>query len=251
VLPEFRPVFVELRKDNPAAQPKSRRRWSYRNRFWRKYGPAITLWIKSQSKNRALRDLADRMHFFILRQGLVRVVRSDATWPHAQIINYPRNPGRFKYLFSMWSFGEKEFFDTLEAYCDFLAAYDAKTGFRCDLPTVGYSIAQDRGALLSYGWDGATLSIDPASTGGPEWEEFLKEYNKFCSERNGCPLFNQTPFLTREEVAKAFGPRLKLFADYRRQADPDNRLLDSYFRELLGAEVAAAAPTPTAAQPAK
>jgi len=26
---------------------------------------------------------------------------------------------------------------------------------------------------------------------------------------------------------------LKLFADYRRQADPDNRLLDSYFREFL------------------
>ena len=26
---------------------------------------------------------------------------------------------------------------------------------------------------------------------------------------------------------------LKLFADYRRQADPENRLLDSYFRDLL------------------
>jgi hypothetical protein len=32
---------------------------------------------------------------------------------------------------------------------------------------------------------------------------------------------------------KAFGDRLKLFADYRRQADPDNRMLDSHFRELL------------------
>ena len=29
------------------------------------------------------------------------------------------------------------------------------------------------------------------------------------------------------------GERQKLFADYRRQADPDNRLLDSYFRDLL------------------
>jgi len=47
------------------------------------------------------------------------------------------------------------------------------------------------------------------------------------------PLFNQTPFLTREQVRKAFSGRLKLFADYRRQADPEDRLLDSHFRDLL------------------
>jgi FAD/FMN-containing dehydrogenase len=98
---------------------------------------------------------------------------------------------------------------------------------------VGYSIAADRNALLSYCWDGATLSIDPASTGGKEWEEFLRAYNDFCSARGGQPLFNQTPFLTREQAQKAFAERLKLFADYRRQADPENRLLDSYFRDLL------------------
>jgi FAD/FMN-containing dehydrogenase len=101
------------------------------------------------------------------------------------------------------------------------------------LPCVGYSIVQDREALLSYSWEGPTLSIDPASTGGKEWEEFLPAYNEFCSARGGQPLFNQTPFLTREQAQKAFAERLKLFADYRRQADPENRLLDSYFRDLL------------------
>jgi hypothetical protein len=34
-------------------------------------------------------------------------------------------------------------------------------------------------------------------------------------------------------VAKAFGQRLQLFADARRRADPGDRLLDNYFRELL------------------
>jgi L-gulonolactone oxidase len=233
IFPYVRRVLVEIRKDNADVKPTSRRRWSYRNRFWRKYGPAIALWIRAQTENRKLRDLADRMHFFILRQGLVRVVRSDATWPHAQIINYPRDPGRFKYLFSMWAFGEKNFFKTLDEYCDFVDAYDAKTGFRCDLPSVGYSIAQDREALLSYCWDGPSLSIDPASTGGKDWEMFLVAYNEFCSARGGAPLFNQTPFLKPEQARKAFAGRLKLFADYRRQADPDGRLLDSHFRELL------------------
>jgi hypothetical protein len=77
------------------------------------------------------------------------------------------------------------------------------------------------------------LSIDPASTGGPEWEQFLHAYNDFCSERHGVPLFNQTPFLTREQVLRAFGVRLQQFAARRKEADPKDRMLDSYFRELL------------------
>jgi hypothetical protein len=34
-------------------------------------------------------------------------------------------------------------------------------------------------------------------------------------------------------VKKAFGNRLTLFAEARAEADPQNRLLDSYFRDLL------------------
>jgi L-gulonolactone oxidase len=233
IFPYARRVLVELRKDNPHVPPRSRRRWSYRNRFWRKYGPAITLWIRRSTQSPRLRAMADQLHFFLLRQALVRVVRSDATWPHAQIINYPRDPGRNKYLFSMWAFREAGFFKILEDYCDFCADYDKQTGFRCDLPSVGYAIAVDRNALLSYSWDSTTLSIDPASTGGKEWEEFLRVYNDFCSARGGAPLLNQTPFLTRAQVKKAFGERLALFAAARAKTDPKDRLLDSYFRELL------------------
>lgn len=233
IFPFARTVVVELRKDNPEAKPVSRRRWAYRNRFWRKYGPALSHWIRRRTTSPRLRAMADDLNFYLLRQGLVRIVRHDATWPHAQHINYPRNPGANKYIFSMWAFREAGFFKILEEYCDFCAAYAQRTGYRCDLPSVGYAIAADRNALLSYCWDGATLSIDPASTGGKEWEEFLRAYNDFCSARGGEPLFNQTPFLTREQAHKAFGGRLKLFADYRRQADPENRLLDSYFRDFL------------------
>jgi hypothetical protein len=98
---------------------------------------------------------------------------------------------------------------------------------------VGYAIGRDVEALLSYSWEGATLSIDPASTGGPQWEEFLHHYNEFCSARRGVPLFNQTPFLTRDQVRKAFGVRIQQFAARRKVADPKNRMLDSYFRDLL------------------
>jgi L-gulonolactone oxidase len=233
IFPYVRRVVVELRKENPEVQPKSRVRWAYRNRFWRKYAPAVTLWIQKNAKNRSLRAIGDKIHFFLLRQGLVWFVRSDRTLPHAQIINYPRDPGDNKYLFSMWAFREGGFFDVLDEYCDFCAAYEKATGYRCNLPSVGYAIARDCEALLSYSWEGPTLSIDPASTGGPEWEEFLRAYNDFCSERRGVPLLNQTPFLTRDHVRRAFGTRLQQFGAIRREADPRDRLLDSYFRELL------------------
>ena len=187
----------------------------------------------AQHQEPGLRSLADKLHFFVLRQALVVVVRSDRTWPHAQIINYPRDPGANKYLFSMWAFREGGFFDILEEYCNFCLAYEKATGYRCNLPSVGYAIARDVEALLSYSWEGSTLSIDPASTGGPEWEEFLHHYNEFCSARRGVPLFNQTPFLTRDQVRKAFGVRIQQFAARRKAADPKNRMLDSYFRDLL------------------
>jgi len=217
IFPYVKRVLVELRKDNPEAQPTSRHRWVYRNRFWRKYGPAVTLWIQRSTTNRTLRALADKLHFFVLRQALVLIVRSDRTWPHAQIINYHRDPGPNKYLFSMWAFREGGFFDILEEYCNFCLAYEKATGYRCNLPSVGYSIARDVEALLSYS----------------EWEQFLHHYNEFCSARRGVPLLNQTPFLTREQVRKAFGVRIQQFAARRKAADPKDRMLDSYFRELL------------------
>ena len=53
IFPYVKRVLVELRKDNPEAEPNSRYRWVYRNRFWRKYGPAVTLWIQKTTRNRA------------------------------------------------------------------------------------------------------------------------------------------------------------------------------------------------------
>jgi FAD binding domain len=233
IFPYAKRVVVELRKDNPEVQPRSRLTWSYRNRFWRKYAPAVVLWIQKNIKSPKLRAQAQDLFNYALRQLLVLWVRSDRTWPHAQIINYPRDPGETKYLFSMWSFREGGFFDVLEEYCDFCIAYEAQTGFRCNLPSVGYAICRDVEALFSYTWEGPGMSIDPASTGGPEWEEFLHTYNEFCSERRGVPLFNQTPFLTREMVRRAFGTRLQQFAARRKEIDPQDRLLDHYFREFL------------------
>jgi len=226
-------IVVELRKFNPSVEPSTEWIWRWKNKFWRKYGPATALFLKRMTRNPSLRVALEKLHHFLIRRSMVWLIRSKKSVPHAQTIRYPENPGPNKYIFSMWAFYEDGFFDILQKYFEFCGDYYEKTGFRCDLPGVGYWIAKDRNALLSYSWDGPTLSIDPSSTGGKDWEEFLRAYNDFCSRHGGYPLPNQTPFLTVEQVRKSYGDRLPKFAAYRKQRDPNNRLLDSQFAAYL------------------
>ena len=80
------------------------------------------------------------------------------------------------------------------------------------------------------------MTVDPVSTLNPGWYPFLDAYNQFCSERGGIPLLNQTPRLTPPIVLKAFGDRLKVLEETRRQYDPNGRLLNGYFQGLLASQ---------------
>jgi FAD/FMN-containing dehydrogenase len=77
------------------------------------------------------------------------------------------------------------------------------------------------------------MTIDPVSTANPGWDQFIDAYNQFCMDRNGMPLLNQTPGLTPAMVRKAYGDKLATFENTRKQYDPNNRLLNDYFRILL------------------
>ena len=46
-------------------------------------------------------------------------------------------------------------------------------------------------------------------------------------------MLNQTDRLTRVQAQKGLGARLKLFTDLRKRYDPNNRLLNDFFRSLL------------------
>ncbi|MGI9403290.1 MAG: FAD-binding oxidoreductase [Hyphomicrobium sp.] len=226
-------VVLEVRREEPAAKPTSNGGWWIRNAFWRKLGPLFALSIRRISPTAYIEHSLIRFYDRLMRHGMCWFVGGKLTTPHAQIIRHVDDPGDNKFVFSMWSFDEDGYFDTLEAYFHFCKEYAEQTGYRCNLPAVGYRIVQDRNALLSYTHDSDALSIDPVSTGGPEWEEFLKAFNAFCSERDGHPLFNQTKHLTAAQARKAYGKRLEEFARARAKWDPEDRLLSGYFTELL------------------
>lgn len=226
-------VMVEERRELPGVKPTSSGRWWLRNAFWRNLGPMFTIMIARGARGHPIEHRVRAVYDFLICRWTSMVVGGKATYPQLQIIRHQEKPGAYKFVFSMWSFDEKQFFDTFEAYSRFCREHAERTGFRCDLPAVGYRMVPDKNALLSFSHDAPAISIDPVSTGGAGWDEFLKAFNGFASAHNGHPLFNQTKHLTPEQVGKAYGKRWAEFAAARRARDPGNRLLSSYFAKLL------------------
>jgi hypothetical protein len=139
------------------------------------------------------------------------------------------------FTFSFLAFPEESYTTTLRDHFEFCHGYGQQHGDRPNMLSVGYSVGKDQNSLLSYAYDGPSITIDAVSTGGAAWTRFLDAYTEFCIGRDG-KLLNQTPQLTREQLRRAYGDRLAAFAQVRRAHDPDGRLLNPYFTSLLGAD---------------
>lgn len=227
-------ITVEFRRYNPdAAGEPNRSAWILRNYLWGTLGPKLGYDAAATIPFPKVRDEVIDGLGAILRFKFENIVRSDHTLPQDQIIDYPATANDSRYTFSLFAFPETQYPAILTEFFAWVKDYHAETGYRTNLLFVGYRIAQDDNALLSYSYDGPVMTIDPVSTGNPGWTEFLEAHNAFCSERGGAPLFNQTFGLTAGIAQKAFGDRLKAFAEARQRYDPDGRLLNNYFRALL------------------
>src|SRR5262245_12159491 len=227
-------ITIEFRKYNPGAKGKpNRHAWAIRNYLWAVTGPRIVRENETNIPDPATRyALVDNFND-IWRFNLETIVKSDNTVSRDQIIHYPPDGADSGYTFSLYAFAEDKFLQVLSEFYRFTREYYERTGYRSNMIYVGYLIAQDQHSLLSYSFDSPVITIDPVSTANPGWDQYIDAYNEFCDARGGAPLFNQSPRITKAQVQHAYGQRLKTFADARRTFDPDERLLNSYFREML------------------
>jgi FAD binding domain/D-arabinono-1,4-lactone oxidase len=226
-------ITIEFRKYNPRAQVRLNRSvWRLRNFFWKTLGPFLCHEIAKHAPLAIRYRLIDRFNI-ALRFALVYLLRNDHTVSPDQIIRYPEVSNASRYTFSFCAFPEEKFPSVLADYFQFCQSYYQRFQYRNNMPDVGYRIAQDKKSLLSYSFEGPVITIDPVSTGEQGWDDFLQAYNKFCFAHGGVPLFNQTPGVTRPQVELAFADRLKRFAEHRKAYDPNNRLLNDYFKDLL------------------
>ncbi|MFW6195432.1 MAG: FAD-binding oxidoreductase [Chloroflexota bacterium] len=226
-------VTVEYRRYVPPSGSPNRMAWRLRNYVWKDLAPTIGYYATHYVPFEPLRYLIINGFNRVIQFALKLIVNSKHTLPADQIIRYPHTSGRSKYTFSIWAFPEEEYVEVLRKYFAFCKDYYGSRGYRCDLLNVGYRILKDTSSLFSYSYDGNVMTVDPVSTGSAGWDDFLRAYNAFCSENGGIPLFNQTKWIEPEQARKAFGDRIEKFGGYRRQYDPDGRLLNSYFAERL------------------
>ena len=207
--------------------------WQLRNYMWATAGPLFCRQVEANIADKETRYGVIDNFGAIWRFKLENLVRSNYTIAADQIIRYPLVADDSRYTFSLSAFPEATYPAALADYFAFSKQYYAQQGYRLNMLTVGYWIAQDQGSLLSYSYDGPVMTIDPVSTGNPGWPEFLTAYNQFCSGHGGIPLFNQTDGITPAQVRQALGGRLKTFAQARQTFDPNGRLLNAYFRDML------------------
>jgi hypothetical protein len=210
--------------------------WAIRNYVWEWLGPGYAHFITTYVPIPSVRDWLLDTFFRGVSIILASFIRGRNTAATDQQIRYPEMGygDDSRYIFSIWAFPEETYIDSLRQYFRFCRDYYQKTGYRFNITSVGYRIRHDTSSLFSYSYNGPVMTFDPVSTGNPGWDDFLRAYNELSSGLGGTPLFNQTNLLTREQVNKAFGDRVAKFESYRKQYDPTGRLVNPYFRELLG-----------------
>jgi FAD/FMN-containing dehydrogenase len=228
-------LTVEFRKYNPRARGKPDRHvWSIRNNLWSRIGPLTCYQAERDIDDKTARYKIIDAFGAIARWNFETLIRSKNTTPTDQMIRYPEVSDDSRYTFSLWAFPEETYATVLPEYTKWVRNYYRTRGYRTNMLHVGYRIAKDQRSLLSYSFDGNVMTIDPVSTSNPGWRGFLVDFNEWCSRHGGVPLPNQTYGVTREQGRRALGNRLEAMAAKRAEFDPENRLLNDFFRDFLG-----------------
>jgi hypothetical protein len=208
-----------------------------RRRLWNHTGAHGAFFIDKFIRDKRLRKAAQEnaANFTNLLYSTIGLLGGVTLLAPDKTIDYSGTRQNARYAFTFWAFPRAHWLDTLKAYLDFADEHYRTTGFRCNMPLGAYFIRRDRSSLLSYTHDGEIFSIDPihASTDDPAWHDFLRRFNEFAYERQGIPLLNQSPFVERKHCEAAFGDRWFEFSEWVRSTDPDGRMLNPFFAELL------------------
>lgn len=226
-------IYFELRSPAAEADPGRKFAWRFKD------------WAVNSALPEAARSLGVAMPIRQLRYPLIdslsevaqslvnnALVRSGSNSVE-QSGRYSMLGGRSRFTYTTWAFPAAEFANTALAYKLFCKEHYARTGFRCDMPTVSFRLNRDRSALLSPSFDSTMFTLSPLSTQTDGWDDFVLDFADFAAQQRGVPFFNQTRNATPEVVSQRYGTRLAFFEKVRRELDPGNRLLNTYFQSYL------------------
>jgi FAD/FMN-containing dehydrogenase len=206
---------------------------------WSFGGACVGRAIRGCIPGTTLANLIEELWFAIQRGGykILGLIGGFSLYNPDKIINYAKTPPWARYAFTFWAFPRAQWVNNLLAYLAFAESHFKKYGFRCNLPLGSYFIRRDTSSALSYSYDGDIISIDPihacADREKIAWQFFLQEFNAWAHSRGGIPLLNQSPFVEQKHVVAAYGERWKKLSDWVKTVDPQGRMLNPFFKELL------------------
>lgn len=135
--------------------------------------------------------------------------------------------------YSTWFFPATDFSIVIQAYRDFCVRVREESGFRCDMPTVGYRVSRDRSAILSPSFDEPMIALRAVSTQAKGWDDFAIDFGDFAKHWGGSPVFNQTKEVDPSHTKVIFRTRLEYFRRVRRQIDPENRMMNPFLSQYF------------------
>ena len=157
--------------------------------------------------------------------------------PDKTINYFSKTPQSARYAFTFWAFPRAAYVKNLKDYGKWAEAHCERTGFRCNMPLGSY-FSSERPELCCriHGTATSSRSIPPYAPGANELEAratFLKAFNEWAHQRGGIPLLNQSPFVKKQHVVSAYGERWTKLADWLKTIDPNRRMVNEFFKELL------------------
>jgi FAD/FMN-containing dehydrogenase len=135
--------------------------------------------------------------------------------------------------YSTWFFPAAEFAIVVHAYRDFCLRIRNKSGYRCDMPTIGFRVGRDRSAMLSPSFDEPMIALRAISTQADGWENFVIDFGEFARHWGGIPVFNQTRDIPADYPRQVFGTRLAFFKKIRKQFDPEDRMMNVFLSQYF------------------
>ncbi|HVY65642.1 MAG TPA: FAD-binding protein [Gammaproteobacteria bacterium] len=233
LLPFRNRIYLELRR--PAAEADPGRKFAWRFKDWAVYSAlpeaarSLGLALPIRQLRYPLIDSLSEVAQSLVNNALVKS-GSNAV---EQSGRYRMLGSKSRFTYATWAFPAAEFPGVVLAYKLFCKEHYLRTGFRCDMPTVGFRLNQDRSALLSPSFDSAMFTLSPLSTQTEGWDDFVLDFADFAAHQHGVPFFNQTRHATPDVVAQRYGSRLPFFNKVRRQLDPHDRLVNQFFQSYL------------------
>jgi hypothetical protein len=233
LLPVRDRIYLELRR--PAAEADPGRKLAWRFKDWAVYSAlpeaahSLGMAMPIKQLRYPLIDSLSEVAQKLVNNSLVRSGSNSVE----QTGRYKMLGSKSRFTYTTWAFPAGEFANTALAYKLFCKEHYARTGFRCDMPTVGFRLNRDRSALLSPSFDSPMFTLSPLSTQDEGWDDFVLDFSDFAAKHHGVPFFNQTRNAAPEVVAQRFGTRLAFFNKVRRELDPYDRLVNQFFQSYL------------------